>query len=106
MWRFIAPAFEGAYRVVLFDHVGAGASDLAAYDAEKYATLQGYTADVLEICAALNLRNVIFVGHSVSAMIGVLAAIAEPARFAKLVLVGPSPCYLNDDTYAGGFTRQ
>ena len=106
MWRFVTPAFEERYRVVLFDHVGAGGSDLAAYDAEKYATLQGYTDDVLELCAALDLHDVIFVGHSVSAMIGVLAAIAEPARFARLVLVGPSPRYINEGDYVGGFTRE
>src|SRR5829696_4903841 len=79
MWRFVAPAFEDEYRVVLFDHVGAGGSDLA-----------GYAADVLELCAELDLRDVVFVGHSVSAMIGVLAAKAEPERFAELVLIGPS----------------
>lgn len=106
MWRFVTPAFEERYRVVLFDHVGAGGSDLAAYDAEKYATLQGYTDDVLELCAALDLHDVIFVGHSVSAMIGVLAAIAEPARFARLVLVGPSPRYITEGDYVGGFTRE
>jgi sigma-B regulation protein RsbQ len=106
MWRFIAPAFADDYRLVLFDHVGAGRSDLAAYDRRKYSSLQGYADDVLEICAALDLRDVIFVGHSVSAMIGVLAAIKEPARFARLVLVGPSPRYINDEGYVGGFTEQ
>ncbi len=105
MWRFIAPAFADTYRIVLFDHVGAGASDLSAYQPEKYATLAGYADDVLEICDALGLKSAIFVGHSVSAMIGVLAAIKEPERFAKLVLVGPSPCYIDDGAYAGGFTR-
>lgn len=106
MWRFVAPAFEDAYKVILFDHVGAGQSDLAAYDPVKYSTLQGYADDVLEICHELNLTNVIFVGHSVSAMIGVLAAIEEPERFEKLVLVGPSPCYINDQEYVGGFSRE
>jgi sigma-B regulation protein RsbQ len=103
MWRFVAPAFEDEYRVVLFDHVGAGGSDLAAYDEQKYAALDGYAADVLELCAELDLRDVVFVGHSVSAMIGVLAAKAEPERFAKLVLIGPSPRYLDDEGYVGGF---
>jgi sigma-B regulation protein RsbQ len=104
MWRFVAPAFEDEHRVVLFDHVGAGGSDLSAYDEEKYASLDGYAADVLELCAELDLRDVVFVGHSVSAMIGVLAAKAEPQRFAKLVLVSPSPRYLNDEGYVGGFS--
>jgi sigma-B regulation protein RsbQ len=106
MWRYVAPEFAGAYRIVLFDHVGAGGSDLDAYDPAKYSSLDGYAADVLEICQELELREVIFVGHSVSAMIGVLAAAREPERFAKLILVGPSPRYLDDDGYQGGFTRE
>src|SRR3954463_13546047 len=101
MWRLVTPAFTGAHRVVLFDHVGAGNSDLSAYDRRKYGTLDGYAADVLEICRELHLSDVIFVGHSVSAMIGVLAAAQEPSRFAKLILVGPSPRYLNDADYVG-----
>jgi sigma-B regulation protein RsbQ len=105
MWRLVAPAFERTHRVVLFDHVGAGQSDLSAYNKARYSSLDGYAADVLEICRELDLRQVIFVGHSVSAMIGVLAAIREPERFAKLVLVGPSPRYLDDDGYVGGFKR-
>jgi sigma-B regulation protein RsbQ len=104
MWRFVAPAFEDDYRTVLFDHVGAGGSDLTAYDPQKYASLDGYADDVLELCAELDLRDVVFVGHSVSAMIGVLAAIREPGRFAALVLVAPSPRYLDDDGYVGGFS--
>jgi sigma-B regulation protein RsbQ len=92
--------------VVLFDHVGAGHSDTRAYDPEKYRTLHGYAADVLELCEELRLSDVIFVGHSVSAMIGVLAANQQPARFSSLVLVGPSPRYLNDEGYEGGFSRQ
>ena len=105
MWRFVVPAFEPAYKVVVFDHVGAGHSDTSAYDERKYSSLAGYAADVLEICRELNLQDVIFVGHSVAAMMGVLAAAREPRRFAKLVLVGPSPRYLNDDDYVGGFSR-
>jgi len=106
MWRFVADAFADDHRVVLFDHVGAGGSDLSAYDAERYGTLHGYAEDVLEICRALDLDDIVFVGHSVSAMIGVLAALREPERFAKLVLVGPSPHYMNDGEYKGGFSRE
>jgi sigma-B regulation protein RsbQ len=104
MWRFVAPAFEDRYRTVLFDFVGAGGSDLSAYDPGRYGSLDGYATDVLEIVHALDLRNVVFVGHSVSAMIGVLAVNREPDRFAALVLVAPSPRYLDDDGYAGGFS--
>jgi sigma-B regulation protein RsbQ len=105
MWRFVAPAFEDRYRVVLFDHVGAGGSDLSAYDEDTYASLEGYARDVLELCAELELEDVVFVGHSVSGMIGVLAAKEEPDRFARLVLVSPSPRYLDDEGYVGGFGR-
>ena len=106
MWRHVAPAFADEHRIVLFDHVGAGSSDLSAYDPERYGSLHGYAEDVLEICRELNLWDVIFVGHSVSAMVGVLAAIEEPDRFAKLILVGPSPRYIDDVDYVGGFTRE
>src|SRR5687767_2834199 len=106
MWRLVVPAFEDAYRIVLFDHVGAGQSDASAYDRRKYGTLDGYASDVLEICRDLQLSDVIFVGHSVSAMIGVLAARQEPDRFKALVLVGPSPRYIDDADYVGGFSRQ
>jgi sigma-B regulation protein RsbQ len=106
MWRFVAPAFEAEYRVILFDLVGAGGSDLSAYDRERYDTLDGYAQDVLEICAALDLTDVVFVGHSVSSVIGILAANAEPERFSRLVLVGPSPRYVDDQGYSGGFTRE
>jgi sigma-B regulation protein RsbQ len=107
MWRLVAPAFADTYRLVLFDHVGNGKSDLSAYDDARYASLEGYAGDILEILHEHDLWNVVFVGHSVSAMIGVLAAIREPERFAKLVLVGPSPRYINepDDDYRGGFDR-
>jgi sigma-B regulation protein RsbQ len=106
MWRFVAPEFEKDHRVVLFDHVGAGGSDLSAWSAARYGSLDGYARDVLEICQALDLRRVIFVGHSVSAMIGVLAAVREPERFDRLVLVGPSPRYIDDAGYVGGFKRE
>jgi len=106
MWRWVAPAFQPSHRVVLFDHVGAGKSDTSAYDRQKYATLDGYATDILEICHELRLSDVVFVGHSVSAMIGVLAANREPDLFKALVLVGPSPRYIDDEGYVGGFSRQ
>jgi sigma-B regulation protein RsbQ len=106
MWRFVTPAFEDQYRIVLFDHVGAGGSDLSAYNRGKYDSLQGYATDVLEICRELGLTRVVFVGHSVSAMIGVLAAFQEPDRFESLILVGPSPRYIDDEGYTGGFSRE
>ena len=105
MWRFVAPAFEDSHRVVLFDHAGAGRSDLSEYDPVKYGSLDGYAADVLEIIREHDLTEVIFVGHSVSSMIGVLAAVREPERFAGLVLVGPSPRYIDDIEYVGGFGK-
>jgi sigma-B regulation protein RsbQ len=103
MWRYVAPAFEADHRVVLFDVVGMGESDASAWSPERYSSLEGYATDVLEILEALDLRDVVFVGHSVSAMIGVLAAVRSPERFDKLVLVGPSPRYIDDDGYVGGF---
>jgi sigma-B regulation protein RsbQ len=104
MWRFIVPAFASDFKVVTFDQVGAGGSDLSAYSKEKYSSLQGYADDLLEICHELALENIVYVGHSVSAMIGVLAAAVYPQVFSKLVLVGPSPRYINDGDYVGGFT--
>ncbi|WP_448609509.1 alpha/beta fold hydrolase [Geodermatophilus sp. URMC 60] len=106
MWRFVAPDFAVDHRVVLFDHVGSGRSDLAAYDPEKYGSLHGYAADVVDICRELELDDVVFVGHSVSAMIGVLAAARAPGRFGALVMVGPNPRYVDDGDYSGGFSRQ
>ena len=106
MWRFVAPAFEEKFRTILFDHVGAGGSDLSAYDTQKYSNLSGYADDLIELCDELDVWGGVFVGHSVSAMIGVLAALKAPEIFQKLVLVGPSPCYINDGDYAGGFTRE
>ena len=106
MWRFITPAFEDDYRIVLFDYVGSGKSDVAAYDPDRYGSLEGYAQDVLDVCHVLALHDVIFVGHSVSSMVGILAANREPERFARLVLVGPSPRYINDPpAYVGGFDR-
>lgn len=106
MWRYVAPEFSADYRTVTFDHVGSGGSDSTAYDDRKYASLQGYAADIVEICDFLGLRDVVFVGHSVSATMGLLAAIRRPELFQALVLVGPSPCLLNDGDYHGGFTRE
>ena len=106
MWRFITKEFEEDFRIILFDYVGSGHSDLSAYDAERYSTLEGYARDVLDVVHALDLREIIFVGHSVSSMIGVLAANEEPERFEKLILIGPSPRYLNDASYVGGFERK
>ena len=106
MWRFVTPAFEDDYRIVLCDYVGSGRSDLRAYDPARYASLDGYAQDVLDVLRALDLRDVVLVGHSVSSMVAVLAANREPERFARLVLVGPSPRHVDDPPdYAGGFSR-
>jgi sigma-B regulation protein RsbQ len=106
MWRLITPTFAGDYKLVLFDHVGAGRSDLSAYSRAKYSSLRGYADDLVELCTELGLKDVIFVGHSVSAMIGILAAKQRPEIFARLILIGPSPCYINSDRYTGGFSRE
>ncbi|MVO88684.1 alpha/beta fold hydrolase [Streptomyces sp. p1417] len=103
MWRLIVPALAEQYRVVLFDYVGSGGSDLSAWDPERYASLDGYARDVVEVCAELDLRRAVFVGHSVSAMVGVLAAASAPERIGALVMVAPSPRYIDDDGYRGGF---
>jgi sigma-B regulation protein RsbQ len=106
MWRFVAPAFEADHRVIVFDHIGCGRADITAYDDVRHAQIEGCAEDVNALLEALDLRDVIFVGHSVSAMIGVLAAIAKPERFSQLALVCPSPRYLNDPpAYTGGFSR-
>jgi len=105
MWTEVARTFERDFRVILFDHVGAGRSDLTAYNSAKYATLQGYADDVVEIGRELGLADAIFVGHSVSAMIGALASVKAPGMFSELVMVGPSPCYIDSDDYTGGFSR-
>jgi len=105
MWRYIVPAFEDDYKVVMFDHVGAGNSDLSAYSYEKYDRLDGYATDIVEIATELQLQDVIFVGHSVSAIIGLMAAEMAPNIFKSLILVAPSPCYINDEGYIGGFSK-
>jgi sigma-B regulation protein RsbQ len=106
MWRLLTPAFEDRYRIVLFDLTGCGRSDLRAYDRTKYGTLRGHAQDVLEILSDTAGAPAVFVGHSVSAMIGVLAAIESPASFESMVMIGPSPCYINDGDYIGGFERR
>jgi sigma-B regulation protein RsbQ len=107
MWQHVAPAFEESHRVVLFDYVGSGASSADAFDHRRYSTLNGYAQDILEICEALDLDSgVTFVGHSVSCSIGMLASIARPGLFERMVLVGPSPCFINHPPdYVGGFER-
>src|SRR5689334_18306481 len=106
MWRFVAPEFEEDYKIVLFDYVGSGRSDLTAYDPHRYARLDGYADDVLDVIHALDLHDIVYVGHSVSSMVGVLAADREPERFDRLVFIGPSPRYINDAPYVGGFGRE
>ena len=101
MWRFLVPAFGERFRTISFDLVGSGGSDLSAYDKAKYGTLQGYADDLLEILDECATGPVVFVGHSVSSMIGLLATIKAPERFVAQVMVGPSPCYINDDDYDG-----
>jgi len=106
MWRLLTPRFERDYRLIVFDLVGCGKSDLSAYDRERYGSLRGHAEDVLEILTELSLGPAIFVGHSVSAMIGMLAGIARPELFSAHVMVGPSPCYIDDGDYVGGFSRE
>ena len=105
MWRYVTPAFEADFKIILIDHVGAGGSDLNAYSFEKYNNLEGYADDIIELAEELELEEIIFVGHSVSAVIGLMASLKAPKLFKSLVLVGPSPSYINDGDYTGGFTR-
>ncbi|MFC5551424.1 alpha/beta fold hydrolase [Massilia aerilata] len=106
MWRFLAPAYQDRFRTILYDLTGSGASDRSAYDRTRHASLHGHADDLLEILEACSAGPVVFVGHSVSAMIGLLAANKAPERFAAQVMVGPSPCYINDGDYVGGFNRE
>ncbi|MCU1329866.1 MAG: alpha/beta hydrolase [Bryobacterales bacterium] len=105
MWRTVASDLQRDYRIVLFDYVGAGRSDLASYSRQKYGTLDGYADDVLAIIEAVATEPVVFAGHSVSSMIGLLAAIRKPELFDRLIMIGPSPCYINDGDYVGGFSQ-
>jgi sigma-B regulation protein RsbQ len=104
-WRRVVPFFADSYRVILFDHVGSGGSDIAAYDRGKYDSLHGYASDILDVFDTLDLHDAVFVGHSVSGMMGVLAANRDSSRFGALVLLGPSPRYINSDGYVGGFEQ-
>jgi len=107
MWRFVTPAFEDDYKIILFDYVGSGKSNIQSYNSEKYANLNGYAQDILDIIDALDLNNIIFVGHSVSSMIGLLAAVKQRERFSKMIFIGPSAKYINEGTqYKGGFEKQ
>lgn len=106
MWRYVYPFFEEDYKIILLDLVGAGKSDQSSYSEDKYGTLEGYAEDIIEICNELNLQDVILIGHSVSSMIAVLAEIADPEKFAHLILVSPSPRFLNEEGYIGGFEKE
>jgi sigma-B regulation protein RsbQ len=105
MWRHVVPAFSDNFKIVLFDYVGSGLSDASSFDRTRYSTLRGYALDVVEILDELDLKDVHFVGHSVSSMIGALASLEAPERFATLTMIGPSPCYISGDGYEGGFSR-
>lgn len=105
MWRFVYPAFEAEYKIVLFDHVGAGSSDLSAYSYKKYDNLDGYAHDIIEIANVLEVKDMVFVGHSVSAIMGLIATNIAPELFKSIILVSPSPSYINDEGYTGGFDR-
>lgn len=105
MWRFVAPAFTTEFSTIVMDHVGAGRSDITAYQSEKYASLDGYANDLVEIGRELELKDAVFVGHSVSSMIGVIASLQDPAMFESLILVGPSACYIDQGEYIGGFSH-
>lgn len=105
MWRYLTPTFKDRFKVILFDLVGSGKSDLAAYDYKKYESLQGYAADLIEIINEVTDQPIVFVGHSVSAVIGLLASVEAPEKFRCQIMIGPSPCYINDGEYVGGFSR-
>lgn len=105
-WKKIAPAFADDYKLIFFDYIGAGKSDISAYDKTKYSSIDGYVKDILEICDELKVKDAVFVGHSVSCMIGALASIKEPSIFNKLIFIGPSPSYLNEKGYVGGFDKE
>ena len=105
MWRHVVPSFADEYKIVLFDYVGSGCSDASAFDRTRYSTLRGYAEDIVEILDELDLKDVNFVGHSVSSMIGALASIQRPELFETITMIGPSPCYINEGDYVGGYER-
>ena len=105
MWRYVAPAFEENYKTILFDHVGAGGSDLSAFVPQKYEKLEGYANDIIEIATSLQLQDIIFIGHSVGALMGIIASQKSPGLFKSLILVSPSPSHINEGDYIGGFTK-
>jgi len=105
VWNYLFPSFEKNYKVIRFDFIGSGGSDISSYDIQKHSSLRGYAEDILEICESLNLQNIIFVGHGVSSMIGMLASISNPQLFSKLIMIAPSACLLNDRDYLGGFDK-
>jgi sigma-B regulation protein RsbQ len=105
LWRLVEARLASSFQLILFDHVGCGASDPSAWNPERYESLQGYADDILGIVDELDVQDVTFVGHSVAAMMGVLAVSKDPSRFARLVLLTPSPCYIDHDDYRGGFSR-
>jgi sigma-B regulation protein RsbQ len=105
-WKYIISAFSPDYKLILFDYVGSGNADHSAYDSLRYNSLNGYAEDIIEICKELKIENAVFIGHSVSCMIGVLVAIKNPTAFKKMVFIGPSPYYLNDQDYIGGFEKE
>ncbi|MCM3302484.1 alpha/beta hydrolase [Streptomyces pseudogriseolus] len=106
MWRLVEPLLAEDHPLVLFDYVGAGRSDLSAWQEDRYSSLDGYARDLVEVCEELDLRDAVVVGHSVSAMTGVLAAAAAPGRIGALVMVCPSPRYIDEDDYRGGFSAE
>lgn len=106
MWRFITPDLARDFRIVTFDYVGAGRSDFDAWDPQRYGSLVGYAQDVQDVCQALGLRDAVFIGHSISGMLGLMASLAEPGLFSKLVMIGSSPCFTNDPPYVGGFEHE
>lgn len=106
MWRYITPAFENDYKIILFDYVGCGLSDISSYNYERYISLNGYAQDIIDVCKELDLKDIIFIGHSVSSMTGIIAVNQFPEIFSSMVLIGPSPCYINEDGYQGGFDEK
>lgn len=106
MWEPVARHFENDYRIVLFDYIGHGQSDVSAYDSNRYSSLEAYADDIVTIGRALELRDAIFIGHSVSSLTGGLASIKAPEMFSDLVMVGPSPRYIDDSGYRGGFSAE